>query len=203
MKPILNEDIFKHLKHRYGSFSNKLLKDDVDIQKIGSTLIYVIEKFNVSFFVLTEESDINRARDFHLSACINKNCFENYGLLNEKEFSLIVTIHANHKEVIVENVATNIELYLALQNLIIRLNKYFDISAIVISDFVIVEAKENSIVLKIMSYSKLKPKKKCKCETEEIPELSCKYCNHSVMPSLEYFLNYQHWYVCTNCLEKH
>lgn len=202
MKVILNEEIFGYLKNLYDSYYGALFKYDVDIKKIEDELIYSIKKFESSFIILTENKDIHNVKNFHLSANFIKNCFENYRLLHENNFSLIRIIHDKQKEIIVEDIATNIELYLQLQNLINRLNKYFNISAMSLTDFTIIGDKENTIVAKIAAYSKLKPKKLCECDTEKIPDLTCKYCNNSVIASLEYFLNYQHWYVCTNCLEK-
>lgn len=202
MKPILNEEVFRYLKSAFDSSYGALFKDDINIKKIGDIVIYIIKKLKSHFIILTESKDIHDIKKFHLSASFIKDCFENYGLLHSNEFSFIRIIHDNQKEIVIEEIATNIELYLQLQNLIIRLDKYFNISEMSLSDFIIIGDKEDTIVVKITSYSKLKPKKLCECANEKISEFTCKYCNANVIASLEYFLNYQHWYVCTNCLEK-
>lgn len=163
---------------------------------------YVCDEANIIYYVFKGEDDFKIINSFIKSYGNITRLFESsYLYPYEKTASLLATFN-NRKELLdFERIVTTDTLYFDFQEIIFKLNTYFDISSVSIDDFFL--DKEGKVLFKINRLKKLKPRKICNCDPEENKYETCSYCGGIITPSLEYFIHHNHWNVCQDCLAEH
>lgn len=195
-------NFFKSLIEKDPFIKGKIHKEDITEEIVGDCKYLNIPKLDLKYLIILDKENYT-----HISKKFLIKFSNTYIEIESSDF-LAIRVRTNEFYPInFINLTTDISLYLELQNFLLMLNTYFDIQNLLLEDFTFFNSKKNyndthdtCILLKFTALKKLISKKSCDCE--KISKTICKFCGGDVVPSFEYYLKYNHWNICTNCLEE-